>query len=110
MSQAEAERTDIVRGHRSQLEHKFGSKGARVVEDNIRVVRRGFDRSTRDRRQSGSRAGGSATRKAPDLPVLLKERPAVPIDHGYSSLLGTDRQLLLSKAKATIIWPIRLSR
>ena len=26
-----------------QLEHKFGSKGRRVVEDNLRVVRRGFD-------------------------------------------------------------------
>jgi pyruvate-ferredoxin/flavodoxin oxidoreductase len=26
-----------------QLEHKFGSKGRRVVEDNLRVVRRGYD-------------------------------------------------------------------
>ncbi len=28
---------------RDQLQTKFGSKGARVVEDNMRVVRRGFD-------------------------------------------------------------------
>ena len=33
----------LFRPSRSQLEHKFGDKGARVVEDNIRVVRRGFD-------------------------------------------------------------------
>ena len=26
-----------------QLQEKFGSKGARVVEDNMRVVKRGFD-------------------------------------------------------------------
>ena len=33
----------LLEAIRSQLEHKFGSKGARVVEDNMRVVRRGFD-------------------------------------------------------------------
>ncbi len=28
---------------REQLDHKFGSKGQRIVEDNMRVVQRGFD-------------------------------------------------------------------
>ncbi|MEX2482042.1 MAG: 2-oxoacid:acceptor oxidoreductase family protein [Gammaproteobacteria bacterium] len=28
---------------RERLEHKFGGRGARVVEDNLRVIRRGFD-------------------------------------------------------------------
>ena len=36
------EETAVPR-HRDQLQHKFGAKGARVVEDNVRVVRRGFD-------------------------------------------------------------------
>ena len=33
----------LLKAIRSQLQHKFGSKGARVVEDNVRVVQRGFD-------------------------------------------------------------------
>jgi pyruvate-ferredoxin/flavodoxin oxidoreductase len=57
---------------RSQLEHKFGSKGARIVEDNIRVVHRGFDevREVKDKRPTTSDA--LALRKAPALPVMLK--------------------------------------
>lgn len=35
--------TSLFQAIRQQLEHKFGSKGARVVEDNMRVVRRGYD-------------------------------------------------------------------
>ena len=43
MTQANLNEQQLFNAIRSQLEHKFGSKGARVVEDNIRVVRRGFD-------------------------------------------------------------------
>ncbi|MEN8144279.1 MAG: 2-oxoacid:acceptor oxidoreductase family protein [Gemmatimonadota bacterium] len=33
----------LFEGIRSQIQAKFGSKGERVVEDNVRVIRRGFD-------------------------------------------------------------------
>ena len=38
-----AQRGDAPRGNHDQLQEKFGSKGERVVEDNVRVVKRGFD-------------------------------------------------------------------
>ena len=43
MAQSKLGEQELFEAIKSQLEHKFGSKGARVVEDNIRVVRRGFD-------------------------------------------------------------------
>ncbi len=33
----------LLKAIEDQLQHKFGSKGQRVVDDNMRVVRRGFD-------------------------------------------------------------------
>lgn len=72
MSQAKLDEMTLFQAIRSQLEHKFGTKGARVVEDNIRVVRRGFDevREISDKQIATGNAG--LLRKAPDLPVLLK--------------------------------------
>jgi pyruvate-ferredoxin/flavodoxin oxidoreductase len=35
--------TAVFAGIRAQLEKKFGKLGSRVVEDNVRVIRRGFD-------------------------------------------------------------------
>ncbi len=73
MSQAKLDEMTLFQAIRSQLEHKFGTKGARVVEDNIRVVRRGFDEV---REITGKNIGvGDAgqLRKAPDVPVLLKQ-------------------------------------
>ena len=59
-----------------QLQHKFGSKGVRVVEDNMRVVRRGFeeitevtDKNLEDR--ADARAGGSTL----PVPVMVKRLP-----------------------------------
>jgi pyruvate-ferredoxin/flavodoxin oxidoreductase len=34
---------DLLKAIEDQLQHKFGGKGQRVVDDNMRVVRRGFD-------------------------------------------------------------------
>lgn len=59
----------------SQLIHKFGAKGARVVEDNVRVVRRGFDQ-VREISHKALAAAQTGLRRAPDLPVLLKAQPA----------------------------------
>jgi pyruvate-ferredoxin/flavodoxin oxidoreductase len=35
--------TGLLKAIESQLQHKFGSKGQRVIDDNMRVVKRGFD-------------------------------------------------------------------
>ncbi|MDH5753207.1 MAG: 2-oxoacid:acceptor oxidoreductase family protein, partial [Deltaproteobacteria bacterium] len=43
MKQAGLTRNTLFKAIEDQLRSKFGSKGARVVEDNLRVVRRGFD-------------------------------------------------------------------
>ncbi len=58
-----------------QLEHKFGSKGRRVVEDNMRVVKRGFDeiREVVPGPVTETRVGGR--RVGPKLPVMVKPLP-----------------------------------
>ncbi len=71
MEQAGLDEATLIEAIRAQLQHKFGAKGARVVEDNMRVVRRGFDelmpveaagRSRRRRRASGSPAASRRSR------------------------------------------------
>ncbi|MGB5331872.1 MAG: 2-oxoacid:acceptor oxidoreductase family protein [Woeseiaceae bacterium] len=61
---------------REQLQHKFGSKGVRVVEDNMRVVRRGFEEITEvtDKHleeRADAKAGGSTL----PVPVMVKRLP-----------------------------------
>jgi pyruvate-ferredoxin/flavodoxin oxidoreductase len=58
----------------TQLNAKFGAKGKRVVEDNLRVVRRGFDEA---REISHSQAVTSQQQqiKSASLPVMLKHMP-----------------------------------
>ena len=75
-SQAGLTEQKLFQAIRSQLEHKFGAKGARVVEDNLRVVRRGFDEVRELVDKTISAEGSSQVRRAPNLPVLLKTRPA----------------------------------
>ena len=65
----------LLEAIRDQLQHKFGSKGQRVVEDNIRVVKRGFDEIhelvpgeitlAEEKSQNGKR----------QLPVMVKPLP-----------------------------------
>ncbi len=67
----------LLEAIRSQLQSKFGAKGARVVEDNLRVVKRGFDEVTEVRdQQAGLQtiqvAGGHPE---PALPVMVKRQP-----------------------------------
>jgi pyruvate-ferredoxin/flavodoxin oxidoreductase len=75
MSQAKLDELQLFGAIRSQLEHKFGTKGARVVEDNIRVVRRGFDEVREILERQVTTAAAGQLRKAPELPVLLKHLP-----------------------------------
>jgi pyruvate-ferredoxin/flavodoxin oxidoreductase len=73
MGRAKLGEKELFEAIKLQLEHKFGSKGARVVEDNIRVVRRGFDEihEITDKRIS---TAGALIRKPVDLPLMLKQR------------------------------------
>lgn len=59
----------------SQLNKKFGSKGARVVEDNLRVVRRGYDEIQEITEKEITRERPADATKAPPLPVMLKSIP-----------------------------------
>ncbi len=43
MQKAGLSEQSLLKAIEDQLEHKFGSKGRRVVDDNMRVVKRGFD-------------------------------------------------------------------
>jgi len=58
----------------AQLNSKFGAKGKRVVEDNLRVVKRGFDEA---REINHREAGGmqQQQKKTASLPVMLKHMP-----------------------------------
>jgi len=66
-----------------QLRHKFGAKGERIVQDNLRVVRRGFDEihEITDKRVGAREA---ALRKSPSLPIMLKQLPEA--DGGLSDI------------------------
>ena len=66
-----------------QLEDKFGAKGRRVVEDNLRVVRRGFDQA----KEITNKVVGTAVqqrKKEAGLPVMLKQLPEA--DGGISDI------------------------
>lgn len=62
---------------RAQLQHKFCSKGARVVEENVRVVQRGFDELREiEHKPVGVQAVKMPQRyQEPPLPVMVKQLP-----------------------------------
>ncbi len=59
----------VFEGIRKQLTKKFSSKGTQVVEDNLRVIRRGFDAVIEVQPLAGE--GASETGKVPQMPILL---------------------------------------
>jgi pyruvate-ferredoxin/flavodoxin oxidoreductase len=64
----------LFRAIEDQLRHKFGAKGERIVQDNLRVVRRGFDEIVEiTDKPLGVRA--EPKRREIKLPVMLKEIP-----------------------------------
>lgn len=75
MAQAKLTDAALFGAIRSQLEHKFGAKGARVVEDNVRVVRRGFD-EVKEIKEKVISAAPAGLRKAPDVPLVLQRQLA----------------------------------
>jgi len=64
----------LLEAIKNQLQEKFGSKGARVVEDNIRVVRRGFEEvvevTEKAEGEDKKKGNGSA-----GIPVMVKREP-----------------------------------
>jgi len=77
MDQAGLDEAALLEAIRSQLQEKFGSKGARVVEDNMRVVRRGFDevQAVPHGGLEQTAAAGRAAGSEPPLPVMVKTLP-----------------------------------
>ncbi|MEW8466492.1 MAG: pyruvate ferredoxin oxidoreductase [gamma proteobacterium symbiont of Ctena orbiculata] len=67
-----------------QLQHKFGSKGRRVVEDNLRVVRRGFDEIHEITNKVVGSTAQMPVKKELGLPVMLKQLPQA--DGGISDV------------------------
>ncbi|HWE42867.1 MAG TPA: 2-oxoacid:acceptor oxidoreductase family protein, partial [Gemmatimonadaceae bacterium] len=59
----------VFEGIRKQLTKKFGSKGTQVVEDNLRVIRRGFDEVREARPVELART--TEPGKVPQMPALL---------------------------------------
>lgn len=71
MAQAKLTDQTLFAAIRSQLDHKFGGKGARVVEDNVRVVRRGFD-EVKEIKEKKLRPAAATMKKAADVPLVLQ--------------------------------------
>ncbi len=59
-----------------QLEAKFGAKGKRVVEDNIRIVRRGFDEVHEVVNKAVGATRQTLKKKESALPAMFKHLPA----------------------------------
>ena len=75
MKQANLSEQQLFDAIRLQLDHKFGGKGARVVEDNVRVVRRGFDQVREITDKRIAEITQAQLRKPTTLPSLLKDLP-----------------------------------
>ena len=69
--------TTLLKAIEDQLQHKFGGKGQRVVDDNMRVVKRGFDEVHEIKNKVISENGnGKANGHEPlPLPTMLKNTP-----------------------------------
>jgi pyruvate-ferredoxin/flavodoxin oxidoreductase len=80
MAEKELDEETLLNAIRTQLQHKFGDKGARVVQENLRVVRRGFDqvREITDRDvglQALALEEGAVRTNEPTLPEMVKRLP-----------------------------------
>jgi len=74
MAEYGLDETRLLGALRKQLEHKFGGKGARVVEDNVRVVRRGFDELKEIVAKPLAGETGDAT-ETEAVPIMVKRLP-----------------------------------
>jgi pyruvate-ferredoxin/flavodoxin oxidoreductase len=70
MRENDLDEETLLGGIRAQLTKKFGHLGERVVEDNLRVIRRGFD-ETREIDLLNLEDAGTESGAAPQIPPLL---------------------------------------
>ncbi|MBK9737236.1 MAG: 2-oxoacid:acceptor oxidoreductase family protein [Saprospiraceae bacterium] len=77
MQKANLNDVELLKAIEDQLMHKFGSKGQRVVDDNMRVVKRGFDevREIKIKEISASSPEKVNGKPALPLPTMLKSTP-----------------------------------
>ncbi|MCB1121336.1 MAG: 2-oxoacid:acceptor oxidoreductase family protein, partial [Verrucomicrobiae bacterium] len=75
MASANLDEAGLFKAIHDQIEHKFGSKGARVVEDNMRVVRRGYDEIHEITEKAVVAPEKGSAKKESALPVMLKRIP-----------------------------------
>ena len=75
MQNAKLDETNLFRAIEDQLNAKFGSKGKRVVDDNLRVVRRGFESTREITEKPVGTAAALPARQQASLPMLLKRLP-----------------------------------
>ncbi len=77
MKQTGLSEASLLKAIEDQLQKKFGAKGQRVVDDNMRVVRRGFDEVHEIKNKALSDANGHTSKGAVELPIpsMLKSNP-----------------------------------
>jgi pyruvate-ferredoxin/flavodoxin oxidoreductase len=75
IKQAELSEEALFNAIEAQLQSKFGKKGARIVEDNLRVVRRGFDEVKEVVHKPLLTDTAATVRKDPGVPFMLKLQP-----------------------------------
>lgn len=75
MAKANLTEESLFKAIRDQVTKKFGGKGARVVEDNMRVVRRGFDEITEITETPVDQTSPTRNRTT-NLPIILKRTAA----------------------------------
>ncbi|HNQ03921.1 MAG TPA: 2-oxoacid:acceptor oxidoreductase family protein [Thiobacillaceae bacterium] len=84
MQRAGLEEEGLFAAIAKQLTAKFGKKGKRVVEDNLRVVKRGYQEIHEipaQVKKVGTRQ--AMVRTAPSLPVMLRQQPESAGDQGF---------------------------
>ena len=75
MEKAGLDEKGLFKAIEDQLQAKFGNKGRRVVEDNLRVVRRGFDECQEVLNKTVGETGTQQADKRSNLPLMLKRMP-----------------------------------
>ena len=76
MEKANLNEKTLFKAIEDQLQHKFGSKGQNVVDDNLRVVRRGFDELHEITNKEIASELQVELRQELQLPIMLKNQPS----------------------------------
>jgi pyruvate-ferredoxin/flavodoxin oxidoreductase len=84
MERANLDEEGLFNAIDKQLRSKFGAKGERIVQDNLRVVRRGYDEIHEIVDKTLESKAAEPVVKGIDLPVMLKQLPEA--DGGISDV------------------------